>query len=96
MQMNLKKVFPACAGVSLVNLEPFFLVIGFPRVCGGEPVVHCIISCDIPVFPACAGVSLVFLRTHGIQFRFPRVCGGEPPHMRLWGSVNEFSPRVRG
>ena len=37
-------VFPAYAGVILMNSNRESLIRGFPRVCGGDPKKYCIIK----------------------------------------------------
>ena len=39
---NEQVLFPACAGVILTKFEKIAGKYSFPRVCGGDPIVHLI------------------------------------------------------
>ena len=69
---------------------------GFPRIRGGDPLLHVRQGRTISVFPASAGV-IPFRRPHHFEsMRFPRIRGGDPGLYYLLLVVYLFSPHPRG
>ena len=89
-------LFPAYAGVILVQQPLRCCHPPFPRIRGGDPRSYTS-AAALPIFsPAYAGVIPPGTLANPPNGAFPRTCGGDPTRTGVASGTALFSPHMRG
>ena len=89
-------VFPAYAGMFLLNLRLPFVFARFPRIRGDVPGLVDTRKAIADVFPAYAGMFPLQTNDPVSCVCFPRIRGDVPPAVAEPETVASFSPHTRG
>ena len=96
MLRDLFSLFPAYAGVILLQAQSSLLRIPFPRIRGGDPQVMQYLKGAYQLFPAYAGVIPQGKYGTVGYISFPRIRGGDPSCSTELQQSSVFSPHTRG
>ena len=88
-------LFPACAGVILVNPDFINSASTVPRMRGGDPILYLRRICA-SLFPACAGVILPSIALYPSKSTVPRMRGGDTICDKWTAFEEHCSPHARG
>ena len=91
-----RAVFPARAGMILVQPDPQQITKSIPRESGDDPLDVLRGIVEDHVFPARAGMILRVFRSGKLDVRIPRESGDDPTSATLRCPQPKYSPRERG